>query len=228
MSNNPDISFVAEQRVPVKDLKGISKNAASTAAKGGISRKYLSDLAQAELDADLDATFAKLKSAFRFKRKELTADGPADGMGVITTPHFFYEVTVVPVEDAPRNVIIRRCVRNITDADVITGADFFEVFGSRFNQLEVACDNPLDLEAIIDQIEDAEADDVDLDYDKDVTHCTIGLMSMRTTILVRPNSIHVKGPADVTPADLVHSFFEMQNCFMESLNLSEPLLKSSS
>lgn len=226
MPNNPDISFVAEQQIPVKELKGISKAAGSSASKGSVSQKYLNDLAQAELDADLDATFAKLKSSFKFKRKEISADGPADGMGVITTPHFFYEVTVVPMEDSHRNVVIRRSVRNITSADVITGEEFFEAFGTRFNQLEVACEKPLDLEMIIDQIEDADSDDVDLDYDKGITFCTIGLKSMRTSIAVQPNLIHVKGPLDVTPADLVHSFFEMQNCFMESLNLKEPLLKS--
>jgi len=133
----------------------------------------------------------------------------------------------VPMEDSHRNVVIRRSVRNITSADVITGEEFFEAFGTHFNQLEVACDKPLDLESIIDQIEDADASDVDLDYDKDITYCTIGLNSMSTSIAVQPNLIHVKGPLDVTPADLVHSFFEMQDCFMESLNLSEPLLKSS-
>jgi len=226
MSNNPDISFVAQQQIPVKELKGISKAAGSSASKGAVSQKYLNELAQAELDADLETTFAKLKSSFSFKRKEISADGPADGMGVITTPHFFYEVTVTPMEDSHRNVIIRRSVRNITSADVITGAEFFEAFGTRFNQLEVACDKALDLESIIDQIEEADSSDIELDYDKDITCCTIGLNSMRTTITVRPNLIDVKGPLDVTPADLVHSFFEMQDCFMESLNLSEPLLKS--
>lgn len=225
MSKNPDISFVAEQQIPVRELKGISKAAGASASKG-VSQKYLNDLAQAELDADLDATFAKLKSSFKFKRKEISADGPVDGMGVITTPHFFYEVTVVPMEESHRNVVIRRSVRNITSADVITGAEFFEAFGTRFNKLEVACEKPLDLETIIDQIEDADASDVELDYDKDITYCTIGLNSMRTTIAVQPNLIHVKGPLDVTPADLVNSFFEMQNCFMDSLNLTEPLLKS--
>ncbi len=226
MSKTPDISFVAEQQIPVKELKGISKAAGSTASKGPVSQKYLNDLAQAELDADLDATFAKLKSSFKFKRKEISADGPVDGMGVITTPHFFYEVTVAPMEESHRNVIIRRSVRNIASAEVITGPEFFEAFGTRFNKLEVACEKPLDLETIIDQIEDADSDDIDLDYDKDITYCTIGMDSMRTTISVRPNLIHVKGPLDATPADLVHSFFEMQSCFMDSLNLSEPLLKS--
>ena len=226
MPKNPDISFVALQQIPVKELKGISKAVGASASKGPVSQKYLNDLAQAELDADLDVTFAKLKSSFKFKRKEIAADGPVDGMGVITTPHFFYEVTVAPMEDTPRNVVIRRSVRGIASADVITGQEFFAAFGTRFNQLEVACEKPLDLESIIDQIEDADSSDVDLDYDKDITYCTISLNSMRTSIAVQPNLIHVKGPGDVTPADLVHSFFEMQNCFMESLNLSEPLLKN--
>jgi len=83
MPKNPDISFVAEQQIPVKELKGISKAAGASASKGSVSQKYLNDLAQAELDADLDATFAKLKSSFKFKRKEISADGPVDGMGFL-------------------------------------------------------------------------------------------------------------------------------------------------
>ena len=228
MPQSPDISFVTEQQKPVKELKGISKTAGASASKGPITPKYLGELAQAELDADLDETFAKLKSSFKFKRKEINADGPADGMGVITTPGFFYEVSVHPQEDTFRNIVIRRSIREIKDADVITGAAFFEVFGTKFNQLEVASEKGLELETIIDQIEDADADDVELDYDREITYCNIGLKTMRTTIVVKPNLITVKGPLDVTPAELIESFFEMQNCFMDSLNLSEPLLRSSS
>ena len=79
MPNNPDISFVAEQQIPVKELKGISKAAGSSASKGSVSQKYLNELAQAELDADLDATFAKLKSSFNSNvRKYQPMDRPTE------------------------------------------------------------------------------------------------------------------------------------------------------
>lgn len=227
MSQNSTISFVAEQQVAIKELKGVTKSANASIAKGLVNQKYLNDLAQEELDADLDVVFTELKSAFKFKRKELTAHGPEDGMGWITTPFFVYEVSIVLHEEALRNATLRRSVREIGDADVITGPAFSGVFGNRFDRLEVVSQNTLDLEAIIDQIEDAESSEVDLDYDKDITHCTIGLNSMGTTIVVYPDAIQVKGPSDVTPADLVHSLFEIQESLKDALDLTAPLLKNS-
>ena len=83
----------------------------------------------------------------------------------------------------------------------------------------------MDLEDIIDRVEDAESTEVEIDYDKDVTWCKIGVAGTRTTITIQPNEILVTGPADVSPEELIDSFFELQNTFMDSLNLSEPLLK---
>ena len=221
----PEILLLAEQRIALKDLKGISKTA-STPQKGvPLSQKYLNDLAFEHLDENLQSTFAKLRSNFSFKRKELTADGPVDGIGVISTPAFIYEVTVIPIEDDNRKVLVRRCIRQISEADAITGAEFAKVFETDFNQLQVASETNLDLEDIIDRVEDAESTEVEIDYDKDVTWCKIGVSGTRTTITIQPNEILVTGPADVSPEELIDSFFELQNTFMDSLNLSEPLLK---
>jgi len=143
---------------------------------------------------------------------------------VITSPAFVYEVTVLPIEDDNRKVILRRSIRQIEDAAAITGAEFAKVFESDFNQLQVASETELDLEDIIDRVEDADSDEVEIDYDKDITWCKIGVAGSRTTITIESNQILVTGPADVSPDELIDSFFELQNTFMDSLNLSESLL----
>ena len=221
----PEILLLAEQRIALKDLKGISKSA-STPKKGmPIGQKYLNDLAIEHLDEDLQTTFAKLRSNFSFKRKELVADGPTDGIGVITTPAFIYEVTVLPIENDNRKVLVRRCIRQIEAPEAITGPEFAKVFESDFNQLQVASKTELDLEDIIDRVEDADSEEVEIDYDKDITWCKIGVAGSRTTITIQANEILVTGPSDVSPEELIDSFFELQNTFMDSLNLSEPLLR---
>ncbi len=224
----PEILLLAQQRIALKDLKGISKTA-STPKKGvPLSQKYLNDLAHEHLDENLQGTFAKLRSHFSFKRKEIAADGPIDGIGVITTPAFVYEVTVVPIEEDNRRVLLRRCIRQIEDAAAITGEEFANIFESDFNQLQVAVKSELDLEDIIDRVEDAGSAEVKIDYDKDVTWCKIGVAGSRATITIKPRDILVTGPADVSPEELIDSFFELQNTFMDSLNLNEPLLRRES
>lgn len=222
---SPEIHLIAEQRIALKDLRGISKTASSPKKGVPLSQKYLNDLAHQHLDDDLQTTFTKLRSNFNFKRKELIADGPTDGIGVITTPAFVYEITVVPVEQDNRRLTVRRCICQITDATAITGDSFAKTFESAFNQLQVASEVDLDLEEIIDRVEDADSQDVEIDYDKDVTWCKIGVAGSRTTITIAANRILVTGPSDVSPDELIDSFFELQNTFMDSLQLSEPLLK---
>lgn len=224
-THTPEILLIAEKRIALKDLKGISKTASAPKKGIPLSQKYLNDLADDHLDENLQTTFAKLRSNFSFKRKELIADGPTDGIGIITTPAFIYETTVMPLENDNRNVILRRCIRHITDASAITGEEFSKTFDSAFNQLQVESETELDLEEIIDRVEDADSQDVEIDYDKDITWCKIGVSGTRTTITIGPHKILVTGPADVSPEELIDSFFELQNTFMDSLQLSEPLLK---
>ena len=221
----PEILLIAEQRLALKDLKGISRTAAAPKKGVPLTQKYLNDLAHQHLDDNLQTTFAKLRSNFSFKRKELVADGPSDGIGVITTPAFIYEATVLPMETDNRKVTLRRSIGRITDPEAVTGVAFSKTFETAFNQLQVASESELDLEEIIDRVEDADSDDVEIDYDKDITWCKIGVAGSRTTITINSNRIVVTGPADVAPDELIDSFFELQNTFMDSLQLSEPLLK---
>ena len=72
-----------------------------------------------ELEEDLDQTFQSLKTAFRFKRRDIETQGPADGGAVAVTPYFNYEASVSLDPDDPTSVVWRREITSIRDPDSI-------------------------------------------------------------------------------------------------------------
>ncbi len=94
-------------------------------------------------------------------------------MGVITTPFFNYEFHASQAEDDPGTVVWQRLITSIIEPARVFAGPFEEVFGQRFNEMEIAIQDALDLESIVDHIEDCEPANLTIDYDKDLTWCEI-------------------------------------------------------
>ena len=212
--NQSEIRLISEQRRPLKELTGFKKHHRLPDKGSTVSDPFLADLAQLDLDADLDKTFAALRKQFGLKRKELETSGPVDGVGAITTPAFTYEVSVETLENEPKQVLWRRAISAIKEADAVTSEPFDEVFGANFDTLEIATNEPIDVEAVIDRVEDADADNISVEYEKDVTWCQIRFSDRRTVVAVTADSIRVSSEVETTPHDLIESFFSAHQQFL--------------
>jgi len=148
MAQADEVRLISESSMSIKDLKGFSKGGrVPTSASPGDVR-YVVQLAKNDLDADLEEKFGSLRSAFGLKRKQLDVSEPDEGVGVITTPNFVYEVTLGLDEQQPGKAIWRRCVVGLSDPQVFASDAFTEVFGGEFSILEVAVPGGLDVESI--------------------------------------------------------------------------------
>ena len=98
---------------------------------------------------------------------------------------------------------------------------FDEVFGQQFSVLVILTQQPLDLEAIVDHIEDLESDAVDVDYDKDLTWCELNVLSSTTNVRLSDSCIRVVSRAEVTPRELLDSFLEIQQRFIATLSVDD-------
>ncbi|MEZ5980234.1 MAG: hypothetical protein R3F34_18760 [Planctomycetota bacterium] len=87
--------FVAESFAPVKGLTGFKKGVHGVPQeKSAHGDALVARLAEGELAAEREERASALRSAFGFKRKELEAFGPEDGVMTLATPLFDYEVQV--------------------------------------------------------------------------------------------------------------------------------------
>lgn len=219
--NNSGISEVRllhETIQSFKNLNGFQKHHRVPQNDSVSDRQFLAELTAADLDADLQKTFSNLRSGFGFKRKELTVTGPVDGSGVIETPFFTYEINVLLCEDDVSQVAWRSAISQIRVPDHIFSDSFQKTFGNRFSIMEVSTSEPLNIEAIIDHVEEAELDSVSVNYDKDATWCEIRVAEAQASVNVRDTSIRINSLVDGSPRQLLETFLDFQQQFLASLD----------
>lgn len=221
-----DVRLINENVILYKELSGFQKKFHRVPESvSDNDMRYLAKIAEAEIDADLQAMFSQLRSAFKFKRRQISVDGPHDGSGTIDTPFFNYEIIVSQCETDPTKVVWQRIISAIRDPEQTFSTPFQEVFGNDFLILEVSTTEPLDLETIVDHVEDAESDEISIDYDKDVTWCSIQIAGSIASVMIKPDCIRVASRTKVPPRELLAAFMEVQQQFLSTLSCDgNPLL----
>lgn len=214
MINESEIRLLHERKIPVKELSGFRKHH-RVPTKEAASDSWLASLAQEDLNADLEETFANLRSGFGFKRKQLTATDPTENVGEVATPGFTYEVSISSIEDEPKMALWRRAISRISDADSVTSPEFEETFGCQFNILELALQQPVDVEDVIDEVEDCEDPNVSVDYEKDATWCRIRFRGRSESIHVEAERIRVQSSSDIQPSELIEVFLSAHAQFFQ-------------
>lgn len=212
------VKLVDEHSDLIKSLRGFQKHHRLPTSNSPRDLRYLYELAEPELDQDLQTVFAALRKSYGLKRKEISVDGPFEGGGVISTPFFKYEIQVSFEPTNLSRIVWRRSIGDITEPSRVFSGPFESVFGQRFTVLEITTHAALDLESIVDHIEDAESDSVSVDYDKDLTWCEIQIVDSIISVIIEPDSIRVTSRREIPPVDLLESFIEIQQQFISSLD----------
>jgi len=216
-------SLLSEQIVPVKQLSGFRKHHRIPPSVTENDLAFFGELAQGELDEEMDHVFSELRSTFGLKRKELSVFGPEEGRGTITTPAFTYEICVMGYPPDPSKIVLRRSITQIESPGDVFSDAFESVFHNQFRILEIVTREPLDIESIVDHIEDAELDSVSVDYDKRVTWCKIQVEDSVVSIAIDANTIRVTSEKELAPRALLESFLDIQKKFIASLGNGEDI-----
>ncbi len=220
-SENVDALRLVDQSMePIKQITGFAKHHRVPTTHNAGDQRFVVDLTFDEIDNDLQTTFRSLRQAYGLKRKEIQVHGPDDGMGVITTPFFNYEYHASQSEDDPGVVIWQRLITSIMEPARIFAGPFEEVFGQRFNEMEISIKDELDLESIVDHIEECEPANLSIDYDKDLTWCEIEPAQSGMTIVIKPRSLQLVSRKEISPQDLLNAFLKVQQDFIATMNLS--------
>jgi len=219
--NVKDARLLNERTESIKQLSGFQKHFRIPHTVSHSDQQFLGKLAAPELDADLQATFASLRSAFGFKRKQISVSGPDEGGGMIETPHFNYEITVSYLEEDPSKVVWRKIISGIRDPEKLYSPEFVKVFGTQFSILEMALSGDLDIEAIVDLVEDAESETVSVTYDMEVTWCEIQVAGSIAAVKIGPETIRVVSRQEVSPNELRDAYQDVQRQFITNIGSRE-------
>lgn len=214
------VRFAGRVAAPVTSLRGFEKRF-RIPDELPARAAFLGRFATADIETDLDAVFGKLRSAFGFKRRQLSVQGPVEGSGSISTPAFEYRIDLLPDSGGNDRVIWQRSVGRIEQPQFVFCDDFKSAFGDVLGILEVELSAALDVESIIDHVEDTGSETWKLDYDRDATWCEIRVVDTGVTMRIEKDLISVAGRETLLPVELFECYWQLQEQFLETIELPD-------
>ena len=195
-----------ESRTPVKDLPGFRPNHKEPREVTSQTRHYVAAIGEDGVSAELETAARRLREGFGLKRKELSRIGPDRGAGSLVCPQLTLTVSVTQAEDDPAVAVTRREVEP-NEPEVLAEPALAFAFAPGFTALERVFDEPADVEAVIDAVEDADPPEVkSCDYPLDASECELKLAGFGGTVRVTAESAAILAPLPVPPGDLVKAW----------------------
>ncbi|MCS6866136.1 MAG: caspase family protein [Gemmataceae bacterium] len=195
----------AESHGRVKELAGFRKTHTLPERANEWARKFVHRIGAADIQADVDATFARLREAFGYRRKELDVSTDRAGVGFIRTPDFEYTVSLDLNPEQPSAVIWRRELARMASLELFHSPPFRTVFGSLFDQLVFEFAVPVDVAEWVDRIEEQPLAGVNVRVASDAGTAIITLAGFRGQLHLTRHAVTIHGRAG-DPASLLEQF----------------------
>ena len=200
------LKLSVQSRCPVKDLPGFRPNHKEPREVTSQTRHYVAGIGEVGVAAELETAARRLREGFGLKRKELARIGPDRGAGSLVCPPLTLTVSVTQAEDDPAFAVTLREVEP-NDPEVLADPALAFAFAPGFTSLERVFDEPADVEAVIDAVEDADPPEVkSCDYPLDASECELKLAGFGGTVRVTAESAAILAPLPVPPGDLVKAW----------------------
>lgn len=209
------MAMVSEKVSDVRQLSGFKSSHRVPRAYTSSTRSFVASIANDDLQRELNSMLASLREAFGFKRMDLQSNFTDDGHATIITPYFSYTVDVALNEEDVSEVIWRQEVNDIKEPDQILSDEFEEVFLKTFDTIEFTLPNSVDIPTLIDRIEQLDDEQISVDYDAEVSWCSIAIQGENAKIHLTPSTMEIVQIQPQPPKVLIESFFQIQRALID-------------
>ncbi len=211
-----NVTLLARRGMRVQDLAGFQRGTHTKPTRAdGAAEKFITKIAQEEIDADINHVFRSLRQQFKFKRADMNVTNQGDGAATIITPYFNYSITVQLDADDPTKVVWLRTVDAIKEPEKLFGDKFAAIFSDVFDTVSFEPAEPVDLPQLIDRLEDLEDDRLTIDYDPAVTYCSLSIDGIDGQITVTSDLWSIVHQKANTPRSLLAALFAIQEKFVD-------------
>ena len=201
-----EMYFRIDRAKRLVDLSGWKKSYRIPTQYNSATQSFAAACAADALKADLDIVYERLKNAFGFLRRDLSATGGDHGAGSIITPLLSYSVSVALNPEELDQVIWTRVVDSIKDLSAIQSRAFANVFDGVFDTLEFSLPGTVNINDFIDAVEAAQISVLKLEYDRDATYCNLLLQGEVGTITLKPDRLSIVHDGPKRAKELIESF----------------------
>lgn len=205
----------------VKDLSRFAKGFRVPDHASKSSKQFISRIATPDVHGDLDMMFAECRATMGYRRKDVEVELGDDGQGTMRTPDFEYSVSATCDDDDPSRVRWTREVGQITNPSLIRTPEYEQLFGKLFDMLVFEFESPIDLPRIVDRLEDAPIEGMQLDINSNADACTIQLKGFPGSIELEPTTLTIAGRGESSAGllDLFLTFLQTVGPLGERLAL---------
>ncbi len=213
------VTLLREQVESIRSLAGFKKTDKLPNAVNSYARSLVAELGSGPIAEDVNEVRDALRKHFSFKRKDLDSAAPGDGTGSILTPYFVYSVTVTLNPANPAEIIWRRQITDIKEPEQVLSPAFESVFPKTFSTVEFTPQQPIDLPAFIDQLEETDDERVKLNYDPATTWCRLSMPGLIGQVEVTRERFALLQLNPTSPKTLLEAFFKIQAMLVQEMDV---------
>ena len=213
------ISLVGRSAGLVKTLDGFKKqhhtvpDAVNTATEG-----FLAKLCAGELAEEAEKFYQQAKTAFGYKRTELTLDVTSP-VAVLVAKDFTLEIAYALQADDPASYGITRTLHSLSESEGTARPELNELFATGFSGIVFDLVKGVPVEAVIDAVEARGGEDgLAVNYPSDCRHCVIVVDGVDAEVVCDGATLEMRFRRPGSPAELVTAFAAVRSAFALSRN----------
>ncbi len=213
------ISLVGRSAGRVKMLAGFKKqhhtvpDAVNPATEG-----FLAKLCAGELAEEAEKFFQNAKTAFGYKRTELSLEVTSP-VAVLTAKDFTLEIVYSLQADDPGSYDVTRTLHSLSESEGTARPELNELFVAGFTGIVFDLVKGVPVEAVIDAVEARGGEDgLAVNYPSDCSRCVIQVDGVDAEVVCDGATLEMRFPRAGSPAELVAAFAAVRSAFALSRN----------
>jgi hypothetical protein len=212
------LSLVGRRTGRVKALAGFKKQHHTVPdAVNAATSAFLGKLCAGELAAEGEQWFQRVKSAFGYKRTELTLE-MASPAAVLAAKDFTLEITYALEAADPAGYEVTHTLHNLRSGELVEQAEFEELFARMFEGIVFGLTKGTPVEAVIDAVETQTDPGLTVSYPSDCRHCVLAVAGVDAAVVCDGATLEMRFPRPGSPRELVAAFSAVRSAFVLTKN----------
>lgn len=170
---------------------------------------FVSRISQDELDQESERIHDILRTKMGYKRKDLEKDTNDNGFS-FKTPDFTISATIEQDEEECSQYK-QTIIMSSIDFNFINSPKFNDAFADLFDTLVITLDKKIDIAEFVDQIEDLDRDEINIDYEDDLSECRLEIHGIDGEIIVCGKEVSIKFNWNTSPQKMIDCFIGIGN-----------------
>lgn len=208
------IQFVGRDGGAVKNLAGFRKQHHTVPdAVNDATSAFLAKLCAAELAEEGESMFQRARSAFGYKRKEISLEVTSPG-ALLKTPDFTCTLDYSLDAAEPSRFCVTRTLWEIREVGLLQRAEFGELFAGCFSAIAFELAAGVRVEAVIDAVEALDTGGgLTVSYPSDCRSCTLAVDGVTAEVVCDGATLEMRFARAGSPLELAREFLAVREAF---------------